>query len=238
LIFYKQSRIVEPASPVRRVPMFWQLGVYAHNMTTAAVYLKNRITRGWPPQEENVLHKSVPDNERDSFRDRLLPLIAASPPLIRGQLLPILQTILNHDFPNKWPTFMDVTLQLLSTNDATSLLAGLQCLLSICRTYRYKAGETRADLDKIVAVAFPPLLNLGNKLVEGDSAEAGEMLRLVVKCYKHVIYVCQGSRVCSLQLTHIYSTSFRSIFEVSRRQWTGAHSSSGSSTRCLLLVRC
>jgi importin-7 len=84
---------------------------------------------------------------------------------------------------------MDVTLQLLNTNDAASVLAGLQCLLSICRTYRFKAGETRADLDKIVTVAFPPLQNLGNKLVEEDSVEAGEMLRLVVKCYKHAIYV-------------------------------------------------
>lgn len=153
------------------------------------MYLKNRITRGWPPQDENV-HKSIPDNERAAFRDRLLPVIAASPTLIRGQLIPILQTILNHDFPEKWPTFMDVTLRLLNTNDAASVLAGLQCLLSICRTYRFKAGETRADLDKIVTVAFPPLLNLGNKLVEEDSMEAGEMLRLVVKCYKHAIYVC------------------------------------------------
>ncbi len=85
---------------------------------------------------------------------------------------------------------MDVTLQLLNTNDAASVLAGLQCLLSICRTYRFKAGETRADLDKIVTVAFPPLLNLGNKLVGESNSEAGEMLRLVVKCYKHAIYVC------------------------------------------------
>lgn len=153
------------------------------------MYLKNRVTRGWPPQEENVLFKSIPECERASFRERLLPVVAASPPLIRGQLIPILQTIVNHDFPEKWPTFMDVTLQLLSTNDAASVLAGLQCLLSICRTYRFKAGESRRDLDKIVLVAFPPLLNLGNKLVEEDSVQAGEMLRLVVKCYKHVIYV-------------------------------------------------
>lgn len=152
------------------------------------MYLKNRITRGWPPQEENVIHKSIPDGERGPFRDRLLPVMATSQPLVRGQLIPILQTILNHDFPAKWPTFMDVTLQLLSTSDAASVLAGLQCLLSICRSYRFKAGESRTDLDKIIPVAFPPILNLGNKLVQEDSDEAGEMLRLVIKCYKHAIY--------------------------------------------------
>ncbi len=97
---------------------------------------------------------------------------------------------------------MDVTLQLLNTNDAASVLAGLQCLLSICRTYRFKAGESRADLDKIVTVAFPALLNLGNKLVDEDSAEAGEMLRLVVKCYKHAIYVRCGTPRLKTLLTH------------------------------------
>ena len=84
---------------------------------------------------------------------------------------------------------MDVTSQLLTTNEAASVLAGLQCLLAICRTYRFKAGERRVDLDKVVAAAFPLLLNLGNKLVEEGSVEAGEMLRLIVKCYKHAIYV-------------------------------------------------
>lgn len=153
------------------------------------MYLKNRINRGWASQEENTIYKSIPEDEREPFRERLLPTIAASPTPIRLQLIPILQTILNHDFPTKWPTFIDTTLALLNTNDATSVLAGVQCLLAICRTYRFKAGETREDLDKICLVAFPTLLGLGNKLLEEDSNEAGEMLRLVVKCYKHAIYV-------------------------------------------------
>ena len=84
---------------------------------------------------------------------------------------------------------MDITLQLLNTHDAKSVFAGLQCLLSICRTYRFKAGDERADLDRIVTMAFPHLLNLGTKLLEETSVEAIEMLRIVVKCYKHAIYV-------------------------------------------------
>lgn len=84
---------------------------------------------------------------------------------------------------------MDITLQLINTNDANSVFAGLQCLLSVCRTYRFKAGEERTDLDKIVNVSFPSLLNIGSKLVDENSLEAGEMLRMLIKCYKHTIYV-------------------------------------------------
>ncbi len=155
----------------------------------AVVYLKNRVTRGWAPPEENTLHKSIPEPEKAPFRGRLLPLLASSQNQIRQQLLPILQTILQHDFPKKWPDFMDITLHLINTNDANSVWAGLNCLLSVCRTYRFKAGEERADLDKIVTVAFPSLLALGSRLVDETSIDAGEMLHIVAKCYKHAIYV-------------------------------------------------
>jgi importin-7 len=155
---------------------------------TAVVYLKNRITRGWA--EENALgHKPIPADERKPFRDRILPVLASSQPQIRAQLVPILQTILQHDFPKKWPDYMDITLQLINTNDANSVFAGLQCLLSVCRTYRFKAGEERADLDKIVTISFTSLLNIGSRLVDENSLEAAEMLRMLIKCYKHTIYV-------------------------------------------------
>ncbi|KKY22710.1 putative nonsense-mediated mrna decay protein [Phaeomoniella chlamydospora] len=174
---------------------------------STVVYLKNRITRGWAPIEEGV-HKPIPDNERGPFKDRLLPMLASSPPQIRSQLVPILQTILGNDFPEKWPNFMDITLQLLNTHDANSVFAGLQCLLAICRTYRFKSGESRADLDKIVQAAFPPLLALANRLLEEDSNDAGEMMRIAVKCYKHAIYFELPAPLRAQQATVDWCTLF------------------------------
>ena len=66
--------------------------------------------------------------------------MASTPPNVRAQLVPLLQKILQHDFPEQWPGFLEITLQLLGTNDANSVYAGLQCLLAICRVYRFKAG--------------------------------------------------------------------------------------------------
>ncbi|KAI9700716.1 MAG: hypothetical protein M1836_002085 [Candelina mexicana] len=155
---------------------------------STVVYLKNRVTRGWSPGDEYPLHKQIPDDEKGSFRNRLLPVIASSPAQIRSQLIPILQKILHYDFPEKWPNFLDITIRLLNTNDANSIFAGLQCLLAICRVYRFKSSENRGDFDKIVQVSFPQLLNIGIGLVDGTSLEAGEMLRTVVKAFKHAIY--------------------------------------------------
>jgi len=80
-------------------------------------------------------------------------------------------------------------MQLLGTNDAGSVYAGLQCLLAICRVYRFKSGDKREEFDKIIEHSFPQLLSIGSKLVDEESVEAAEMLRIVVKSYKHAIYV-------------------------------------------------
>lgn len=116
-------------------------------------------------------------------------MLVAAPPQVRAQLIPVLQKILHHDFPEKWPGFMDITLNLLNTNDAASISAGLQCLLAICRVYRFKSGENRADFDKIVAATFPRLLVIGTNLVNETSDEAGEMLHVALKAYKHATFV-------------------------------------------------
>lgn len=178
---------------------------------SAIVYLKNRITRGWAPGEERIQYKLIPEEERPSLRERLIPVLASSPPNIRAQLIPILQKILQHDFPEQWPGFMDITLQLLGMNDANSVFAGLQCLLAICRVYRFKAGEKRSDFDKIVELSFPQLFQIGSKLVDEESLEAAEMLHIVLKAYKHAIYFELPPHLKSHQGTVDWCTLFLRI---------------------------
>lgn len=163
--------------------------------TIAVVYLKNRITKGWAPAEDFSQAKPIPEDEKTAFRHRLVPVLAASPPPIRAQLIPTLQKILSYDFPSRWPDFLDITIQLLNAQDANSVYAGIQCLLAICRVYRFKAGENRTEFDKIVAVTFPQLLNIGTRIVNETSLEAGEMLRTILKAYKHAIYVSSTGTV-------------------------------------------
>jgi hypothetical protein len=115
--------------------------------------------------------------------------LVASPQQIRAQLIPTLQKILSYDFPDSWPNFLDITVALLNAPDANTVYAGVQCLLALCRIYRFKAAENRTHFDEIVAGTFPQLLNIGNRLVGEDSLEAGEMLHTLLKVYKHAIYV-------------------------------------------------
>lgn len=153
------------------------------------MYLKNRVTRAWQPSEDSVVHKPIPEDEKVDLRNRLLPILASSSPQVRIQLIPILQKILSYDFPAKWPNFLDITMQLLNTNDANSVFAGLHCMLAICRMYRFKGGENRGNFNQIVEASFPQLLGIATRLVEETSVETWEMLHIIMKAYKHAIYV-------------------------------------------------
>ena len=111
------------------------------------------------------------------------------------QLIPILQKILSYDFPAKWPNFLDITMQLLNTNNANSVFAGLHCMLAICRMYRFKGVENRGNFNQIVEASFSQLLGIATRLVDETSLEALEMLHIIMKAYKHAIYV-GGSSNC------------------------------------------
>lgn len=155
---------------------------------TAVVYFKNRINKGWAKPEDAQVPSPIPEQEKATVRQRLVPIIAHAAPNARAQLIVALQKILHCDFPKQWPDFVEITVKLLSTQDVPAVFAGLQCLLAICRTYRFKMGDNRGDFDAIVAATFPQLLQIGNSLVNETSLEAGEMLRTVLKAYKHAIY--------------------------------------------------
>ena len=155
----------------------------------AVVYFKNRVNKGWAKQEDSPSTVTIiSEQEKATVRARLVPVIATAQPNARAQLVVALQKILHTDFPKQWPDFVDITIKLLNAQDVQSVFAGLQCLLAICRTYRFKLGDSREDFDKIVEATFPQLLSIGNSLVEETSLEAGEMLRTALKAYKHAIY--------------------------------------------------
>lgn len=157
----------------------------------AVIYIKNRVNRSWARTEQYPTEHLIPEDEKARFRDRLLPVMAASTGLVRQQIIPVLQRILHFDFPDKWPNFMDYAMQLLNTNDTRSVLAGLQCLLAMCRAWRFRApqSESRVHFDKIIEASFPRLLAICNELVAQESDEAGEMLHLALKAYKHATWV-------------------------------------------------
>lgn len=164
---------------------------------SAAIYVKNRVNRAWTYVDVYPDERLLTDEEKANVRNRLLPILGSSPSLVRQQLVPLLQRILHWDYPSRWPTYMEYTMRLLSTNDAQSVVAGIQCLLAVCRTYRFKAaaGVSRDELTAIVEMSFPHLLLLCQQLLDLENEEAGEMLHLALKIYKQAAWLDLPTRL-------------------------------------------
>lgn len=157
------------------------------------LYLKNKVIRSWEFNEDFPKNPPISEDEKVAFRERLVPTLASAASPIRQQLMPLIGKVLHYDFPEKWPSYMDITLQLLASNDIQSVFAGVQCLLSLCRVYRFKqANEKREELDRVTQATFPTLLAIGNRLVDETSTDAGDMLKMIIKTYKHAVYVSSG----------------------------------------------
>ncbi|KID69859.1 Importin-beta domain containing protein, partial [Metarhizium hybridum] len=177
---------------------------------STVIYIKHRVNRAWYQSEQYSTEYIIPEDEKARVRDRLVPLLAASEGAVRQQLIPVLQRILQCDFPSRWPRFMDFTTELLNTNTPSSVLAGLQCLLAICRAFRYKSNDThdRAQFDTIVENSFPRLLAICNELVNQESDEAGEMLHLALKSYKHATWLELSNHLRQQQVNIAWCTVF------------------------------
>lgn len=166
------------------------------DLPTAVIYIKNRVNRSWYQSDQFTSETLIPEDEKARIRDILVPVLASSEGPVRQQLVPVLQRILQCDFPGQWPRFIDFTMELLNTNNPSSVHAGLQCLLALCRAFRYKSTDNhdRQHFDSIVETSFPRLMAICNELVNQESDEAGEMLHLALKAYKHATWVWRPPR--------------------------------------------
>ncbi|KAF8685755.1 ARM repeat-containing protein [Rhizoctonia solani] len=159
----------------------------------AVVFLKNAVARGYKssnvPVQQQLPAPPVPDADKQVIKQHILPLIVASPNrAIRIQLAAILKTLVSHDFPERWPGFMENVVQLLQSDRSESVFGGMTALLEIFKTYRYRPDESTKILPQIVEKTFPLLVSLGSKAAANPGApESADFLHLILKTYRNSI---------------------------------------------------
>ncbi|KAK9371093.1 armadillo-type protein [Lipomyces kononenkoae] len=155
---------------------------------SAVVYLKNKVVKNWE-FDDFKNSTAIPEGEKPEFRERLIPAIISAPSQTRHHLISVLNKVIAYDYPEKWPEFLDHTLQLLHSQDVQHVYAGLVCLNEITKTYRWRNHEIRISLDRVLELAFPVALQIANSLLAENSASAGDMMRLVMKSYRSAIWI-------------------------------------------------
>ncbi|KAH3684851.1 hypothetical protein WICPIJ_004204 [Wickerhamomyces pijperi] len=157
----------------------------------AALFFKNRTVRYWTSYEddtEEVKSKVIDSDEKPIIRERLLDALIKTNDKLRKQLIPVLTTVINSDYPKEWPNLLETALNLLYTQNLDSAYTGLLCIAKITQSFRWHSNENRPALDGIIQKYFPTLLQVADTLLRENSKEAAEMCVLLLKTYKYATY--------------------------------------------------
>ncbi|KAI8890600.1 ARM repeat-containing protein [Backusella circina FSU 941] len=148
----------------------------------AAIYFKNRVTRTW---EKDLLS----DQDKQMIKASLLEALYSAPPVVQVQLSASLNCILTNDFPDQWPTFMHELERFLVSEKVRMVYVGLLALREVVKVFQWKSMERREPLRHIIQLTFPAIQSICAKLIDQDTIEAAEMLKLALKIYHASIQV-------------------------------------------------
>ncbi|SAM02255.1 hypothetical protein [Absidia glauca] len=147
----------------------------------AAIYFKNRVVKAWDRTKEATT--SISEEDRNVIKQSILQAMVTAPSAVKVQLTSCLHTILNNDFPDQWTQFVGELEKLLTSTDIRLVYVGLLALREVIKVYQWKSSERREPLQQIISLTFPAIQTIGTNLVNSDTLEAAEMLKLTMKIY-------------------------------------------------------
>ncbi|KAG6900147.1 hypothetical protein C0993_002296 [Termitomyces sp. T159_Od127] len=159
-----------------------------------SVWLKNRVFSNYSVDSTANRRPDqaiIANSDREALRTHILRLLATSPS--RSISLPIASTLKNivaHDFPERWPTFLQEVKALLTSSNIHEVHAGCVAVLEGVRAFRFRPRNTM--IPQIVQELFPILVNIATQMLQTPPTAAAEiptMLHLILKTYKTSIVV-------------------------------------------------
>lgn len=100
-----------------------------------------------------------------------------------------MNSILNTDFPGNWPAFISELEKFMTSEEIRVVYVGLIALREVVKVFQWKSMERREPLRQIIKLTFPAINAICNKLLNLDTIEAAEMLKLALKIYHSSIQV-------------------------------------------------
>ncbi|KAI7906287.1 armadillo-type protein [Cokeromyces recurvatus] len=147
----------------------------------AAIYFKNRLNKAWDGERESAV--PINNEDRNMVKQTILQALVTAPNQVQVQLTSTLNTILTNDFPDNWPNFISELERLLTSTDVRLIYVGLLALREVVRVYQWRTGSKREPFRQLVKLTFPVIQTIASGLINNDSIEAAEILKLALKIY-------------------------------------------------------
>ena len=169
---------------------------------SASIYFKHLVNKSWTQREgvtaTTETNPTLDEGEKAAVRRVALEAIANTPSKVRSQLVEAVRVIVHHDFPGRWPEVANQVLDGLnaaSSSESGKLCGTVLVLHALCRKYEFKAVDERADIEEMIRVVFPKLLEILKALISYQGppdAELEELKKAICKTYWSATYLNVG----------------------------------------------
>lgn len=167
---------------------------------SASIYFKNLTNKSWAQREGSVptapaAKRLLDEGEKAAVRRVALEAVANTPSKVRSQLVEAVRVIVYYDFPERWPEVANQVLQNLNeanANECGKLVGTVLVLGALVRKYEFKDESERVNIDTVIDVVFPKLLELLKALVtyQGPpNVELEELKKAICKTYWSATYM-------------------------------------------------
>lgn len=186
---------------------------------SASIYFKHLCAKSWHRHDREGGENKVTldEGEKASVRSVALQAIASTPSKVRSQLVEAVRVMVHHDFPERWP---EIASQVLgSLNEASASESGRLCgtvlvLHALCRKYEFRDASERADIEEIIRVVFPRLLEIFKALIayQGPpNVELEELKKAICKTFWSATYLHVGPALREEATFREWMTVFHAI---------------------------
>ncbi|RKP25760.1 armadillo-type protein [Syncephalis pseudoplumigaleata] len=103
----------------------------------ASIFFKNSIRRHWAPSSDGQARVVICDQDKETIKNKLLQTIAFTPSNISAQLVTCLSSVIDTEYPERWPQFLPMLQEMLQNSEQHVVHAGLSSLREAVKVYHY-----------------------------------------------------------------------------------------------------
>ncbi|GAB1607703.1 importin-7-like isoform X1 [Argonauta hians] len=158
----------------------------------AVSYFKNVVKKYWDNSEIDTDPAatvfSICEEDRAAIRRHIVEAIIHSPDVIQSQLSLSLSVIVKHDYPNKWPSFVEKIAACILSQNHTAWNGALISLYQLVKVHEMKKIKERDILNTAMGVELPLIYNLFVKMVSDQSAMSNLIQKQILKIFYAFIH--------------------------------------------------
>jgi hypothetical protein len=169
-------------------------GVVRDLRLAAGIVVKNNLRITWESTQNESAESLLSDQDKESIKTKIIQmLLIETENSIRRIQCEVIRIICDYDYPNKWSTLMPTLIENIHTA-GTNILQMYNSLLAIrkiIKKFEYKQNEgigkdvpsPRQPLNDIVQAVFPLLQQLMTSIIDNNSIEAAQVMRICLKIF-------------------------------------------------------